>query len=287
MTVRLSYSQIDTFNACPKKHWYSRRYKSRQFNINFLIGNIIHEGLHLTYTNTEDLFNVLAVKFDEYVEKERETQIITEDTEKKLEEWKVIILGMIYAYNLKYAKFMEDHEHVFNEKEYIVDLGDDISIMLKIDNILRNKKSGELLVHEIKTTRDLNINYVNNIQRSVQASIYYHIGQMVPEFKPSAIVYDVLQKPSIRVKKTEEYQDYLVRLQAYYEDDPHAHLHMEMITNPAIKSDELIRMIKSVGKRIEADDAYKSWKDCGMCDFRKPCFNEDEPQWLLAFEERT
>ena len=145
MPVRLSYSQVDAYNACPRKHWYSRRYKSRAFNINFLIGNIIHEGLHLTYTGTEDLFNVLAKTFDEYVEKERATQIITEESEKKLEEWKVIILGMIYAYNLKYAKFMEDHEHVFNEKEYIVDLGDDISIMLKIDNILRNKKSGELL----------------------------------------------------------------------------------------------------------------------------------------------
>jgi CRISPR/Cas system-associated exonuclease Cas4 (RecB family) len=286
MSVRLSYSQVDTFNSCPKQHWYARRYKSRQFNINFLIGNIIHEGLHLTYTKTEDLFVLLAKKFDEYIEKERETQIITEESEKKLEEWKVIILGMIYAYNLKYAHFMEDHEHVANEQEYTLDLGNDITFLIKIDNVLRNIKTGELWVHEIKTTRELNENYIFGIQRSVQAACYYHLGQMVPDFRPKGIIYDVLQKPSIRVKKNEDYQDYLNRLQDYYEADPHAHLHMEMISAPAIKSEELLAMITDVGKRIDIGTSYKTWKDCGMCDFRKLCFNDDAPEWLLAFEER-
>ena len=284
--VRLSYSQVNQYNACPKQHWYARRYRSRQFNVNFLVGNIIHEGLHLTYTNTPDLFNELAKKFDEYMDKERETQMITEESEKKLEEWKVIILGMIYAYNLKYAKFMEDHEHVMNEAEYTIDLGDNITFLIKIDNILRNKKTGELWVHEIKTTRELNENYVNNIQRSVQAACYYHLGQLVEGFKPHGIIYDVLQKPSIRVKKTEQYQDYLTRLQQYYEDDPHAHLHMEMISNPGCKAEDLITMIKHVGRRIQAGEVYKTWKDCGMCDFRKPCFNDDAPEWLMQYEIR-
>ena len=286
MPIRLSYSQYDKYCRCPKMYEYSRLYKSRVFNINFFIGNIIHEGLHLTYARDQDLFEKLNKFFEESLEKERKNTMFSPETEQKIVEWRVIIIGMIYAYNMKYTEFMNDHELVHNEKEYIVDLGDGVTFLIKLDNILKNKANRHL-VHEVKTTRQLNEQYVYDIQYKVQPACYYYFGRMVGEFDPAGIVYDVLQKPSIRVKKGEEYVDYLDRLEEYYQKDPHAHLHMEKIDQPIIKEVDLIKSIKMVARRIENKEFEKTWKDCGKCEFRKPCFGDDAPEYLLAFERRS
>lgn len=285
MAVRLSYSQYDKYCACPKMYEYSRLYKTRTFNINYFVGNIIHEGLHLTYSKDVDMFEKLNKHFEETLEKERESTMFSPETEQKIVEWRVIIIGMIYAYNMKYKDFMNNHELVHNEKEYTVDLGDGVTFFIKIDNILKNKADRHL-VHEVKTTRQLNEQYVFDIQYKVQPACYYYFGRMVGEFDPVGIVYDVLQKPSIRVKKGEEYSDYLDRLEEYYQKDPHAHLHMEIINQPNIKEKDLIHSIKKVAEQIENKQFHKTWKDCNRCDYKKLCFNDDAPEYLLAFERR-
>ncbi len=284
--IRLSQSSYQMYLKCPKAwdYAYNKRLEKRIFNINFFVGNLIHEGLHMIYKKDEDIFSIMIKKVDEAVEQEREKHLFSPEEEKKLEEWKVIILGMLYAYSIKNGKFIDDHEHLHNELTHNIDLGDDVFFQIKIDNVLRNKE--KQFIHEIKTTRELNENYVAAIKTSVQIACYYHFGKMVEGFNPEGVIYDVLQKPSIRVKKDEAYEDYLARLQDYYEKEPDKHLWTEIVDEPAISREDLIASIKDVAERIKEGRFKPSFQTCGLCDYNKLCYNNDAPEFMMGYQKK-
>lgn len=286
--IRLSYSAMKAYLECPKKYEYSRRLTKDMFNFNFFVGNCIHEGMRMTYTGQKDIFNVFGKHVDDYIELQRKAHFFSPEGEQKLEEWRVIMLGMVFAYNNKYMEHIDNMSHIRNEAEYLVDITNDIKFLIKIDNILADKKTGRKFIHEIKTSRELTDNYVYKIQMDLQTSIYYHLGRMVPDFMPDGVIYDVLQKPSIKVKTTEEYKDYLHRLQAYYEVDPNAHLHMEFIDKPLINKGDLIANITDTGYRIQRSvyTGYfnKNQINCEFCDFKKLCLDGDQPEDLMSFK---
>lgn len=299
MKLRLSYSQLDKYLKCPKMYEYSRELEKRVFNWNFFVGTCIHEGMHYTYNKQENLFAELTFFIDSYIECLRIEHFFSPEDEQKLEEWKVIMLGMIYAYNIKYSDFISRHTLLprieENEHEFLVDIDEFTTFLIKLDNILISDEDyenqdikiikGDKLIHEIKTSRDLTANYVESIQTSLQVANYFHLGNTIKELGFKGIVYDVLQKPSIRVKKNELYQEYLIRLEQYYQEDPNVHLHMEFIDVPKIKKDELINTIIFVSKRIREKDFHKTWMWCNLCDFKKLCMSDDNDEFMLAYKK--
>lgn len=290
--IRLSQSSAKTYLECHKKFWYSYVLGIRLnvFNDKFFIGNMIHEGMHLSYKKDDDLFELLGLYYDYSVEKEYEKYLISPETENKFPEWRVIVLGMTYAYNIKNGKLIDDHEHIHNEKEYIVDLGEDVFFVIKLDNILKRRADGATIIHEIKTSRELNEAYVNEIRHQFQIGCYYWLGKRIQEFNPVGVVYDVLQKPSIRLKKNELRDDYLIRLEEYYQAEPDKHLWTEIFDEPGTTEKDIVDTIKSVAYGIRRGDFTKSFTSCGICDYKKLCRNNDNPAFMMPFtkkEEKT
>jgi CRISPR/Cas system-associated exonuclease Cas4 (RecB family) len=283
----LSYSRLKAYLQCPKayEYGYVKKLEKNVFNENFFVGNVIHEGLHLAYMRDEDLFVKLAGFFDDELERQRNLTMISPEQEQKLVEWKIIISGMIYAYCFKNGYFIGQHEHMHNEKEYIIDISSGVQFLIKTDNIIKNS-AGRVFVHEIKTTRQLNEQYVSAIQNSLQVACYYHLGRKVPEFMPAGIIYDVLQKPTIRVKKTEDYQEYLDRLNDYYQEEPDKRLYMEIINEPRITHDDLIQTIESVASGISDEMFHKSFMNCNQCDYPRLCYNNDAPEHMIMFRTK-
>lgn len=286
--IRLSQSSAKSYLTCPHQFWYSYILKLQlnMFNDKFFIGNMIHEGMHLSFIKDKDLFEMLGLYYDYSVEKEYEKYLISDEISNKFPEWKVIVLGMIYAYNIKNGKLIDDHEHIHNEKEYIIDLGDDVYFVIKLDNILRRRSDGANVIHEIKTSRELNSSYVNEIAYQVQIASYYWLGKRIAEFNPKGIVYDVLQKPSIRLKKNESHEDYILRLEEYYQVEPDKHLWTEILPEPGISEKELLRSLKYVAAGIRRGDFHKTWVGCGICDYKKPCRNDDAQEYLMPYTKK-
>lgn len=282
--IRLSQSSLTTYLKCPKMFWYAyiKRLEKRIFNINFFVGNVTHEGMHLTYRKDDNFFELLGKYFDQTLEQEREKHLFSPEEEAKIEEWKIIILGMIYAYNMKNHKLIQEHTHIKNEQEIILTLAEDLEFVIKIDNILQNT-AGEHFIHEVKTTRELNENYVDAIKYQIQVAIYYYLSQMIDGFKPRGIIYDVLQKPSIRLKKGERREQYLDRLEAYYSFEPDKRLWTEVIEKPGFTKEDVMTTIFNVRDAIKEQRFHKSYQSCGMCDFKKLCVNEDSPEFMLAY----
>jgi hypothetical protein len=289
----LTYSRVDKYLDCPRAYWYMyiRRLQIRKFNWNFFVGHLVHAGLHLAFIKDDDIFNKLDKLYEESVKIERKTTLFSPEEEQTLEEWRIIILGMIYAYCIKYAHFIDTHEHIHNEKELMFFIEVDteykyIPFRIHVDNIILSKEFQKLLVHEAKTARQLTDNYVWAVQTKMQPAIYYHLGREIVWFYPEGIVYDILQKPSIRVKKNEQYGEYLDRLETYYHDEPDKHLWMEIINEPAIHKADLINTIKYVYEGINNQQFHKSWRTCGLCDYYKLCFADNEDEHIMMYKHK-
>ena len=263
--IRLSYSSIALFLKC-RHAWYLRYikgYEKIKVHIPFIMGDCIHYGLHKIYLKEDNYVEDTLKYLEERKQELRDNLVMSTHLEEELIKAQYIIEGMLVGYVEKHGEFINETTHIVNEKEDLYEVAPGIKILVKLDNILENE--GKKYNHEIKTTTRLTVEYVNAIMTDLQTGIYYSVYNEI--YKPlDGIIYDVLKKPTIRVKQNETVTEYLQRLIQWYKETEGV-FHMEKIKYPILKKGEIFNLIKVVAndilRCIDIDNEfYKNYTSC-------------------------
>lgn len=295
--LRLSYSAIGCFLECKRMYYFSRvkRLERISFKGHFILGNAMHEGLFQIYTKNKYFLRDAMKFFNKEKQKVRKEISLQPYEEQMLYEQEPIIKGMLTAYQEVHKKHIRSMKHIENEYELTFDIDDNTAIVIKVDNLLREKK--DKYIHEVKTTRTLSKEYVKGIKNDLQTSIYFHVYNAAPENKNdklTGICYDVIQKPSIRLKKKENKQQFIVRLFEYYTGSNKSQLfYIEKIKKLLLSKHDIFNLIIKVSKDIRAcksiDDFYPNYKFCyvySRCEFYDICHFGENSVTMANFRVR-
>ena len=297
ISMQLSYSSIGMYLDCKRKYWwkYIRGIVPIKFNKAYLVGGVVHHGIFQLYAKNPNAIEETMQYFYDEVQVLRESKAnMSADVEQSLVEQEYVIRGILGAYLQRYEDIIAATVHHENEHELTFSVTPDIKIIASLDNLL---DSGDgKLVHEIKTTKSLTPEYVKNIQNSLQACMYFHgYNQEHPNDQLIGIMYDVIKKPSIRLKKSESYDAYLNRLLEYYEDPKNPDLfYMEIIKFPLLGKKRVYETVEGVGNEIITNKEDRSKYYCNdkfcyvysRCEYYDICHYGENPSTLMNFKDR-
>lgn len=314
MSERMSYSSMKKLLKCEYAWWfgYIRKLVKRQWKIEFEVGDAFQLGVyHLMDKMPLEEVLVIVNKFiDKRLKLLRGDFSMSTKDEQTFIEMKIIIEGMLAGYAKRYHRDFGVERHVGNEVESLVRVSKESKILIKLDNILEvNKK---WYIHEGKAWRSLNEYVVENTKNSFQTATYFHGHNMNMEngideivvgndrkgnpikIKPklfSGIIFDVVMKPSIRIKKGETYRGYLGRLKTYYQgSDASTKFFKEMKKEPMIDRKSWIQTVNECSFRMgeirDGRDPVKSYQDCNWCDFYEPCYHGEKREIMGMYKEK-
>lgn len=288
----VSYSSITEFQNCRKRYYFSRilgyTYKYQQPQ--FAIGQFFHLGLNNIYAKKKNPID-RTLKVYKITLKMWEKKLMLPPTKREeFYRFEAILYGMLKAYAAKYKSFIKKTKLFGSEIEINYTTKQGTLFVGNVDNILIIKD--KYYLHEVKTTKSLTMDYVKGIKTDLQAAFYMNaFNKSRKDIKISGLIYDVIMKPSIRLKKTETEQAFIERLYEYYmERSSHELFYMEKINRPVIKSSKLLSIIDGVQSDInvckESGVYYENYKYCfiwGRCEFYDMCFNGENSTTTANF----
>lgn len=295
----MSVSSVQDWMVCKRLYYYKRikKYEKTAYNLPFIVGRVVHEGLAAVLAKKPNAIEIMTAVY----KKERKLAIdafgLNPEQIEELDMQEYTTKGMLLAYRTKYAKMIQDMKLMGSEIEGAVDLGNDVTFVIKLDNIVkvRNKK----ILHELKTTKMITPDYVKRIQTDLQTAVYFHFHNIIFEDeKIEEVMYDVIRKPSIHRKKAsknkpaESKEAYLERLQEWYKKpDDMSVFHIERFKTPGITEEAVINTVVKVSEEMlrskEKDDYYQDFDKChsyygDVCPMYDLCHNGGETKENLV-----
>jgi hypothetical protein len=252
---------------------------------------VVHEGLAAVLAKKSKAIEIMT----EVYKKERKAAIqqfgLNPEQIEELDMQEFTTKGMLLAYRTKYAKMIADMKLLGSEVEGAIELGNDVTFVIKLDNIVkvRSKK----ILHELKTTKEITPDYVKRIQTDLQTAAYFHFHNIIwPDDPIQEVMYDIIRKPSIRRKKASKYKpaetksQFLERLQEWYKKpDDMSVFHIERFKTPGITEDAVVNTVVKVSEEMlqckEEDDYYQDFDKCsayygGQCSYYELCHSGGE-----------
>lgn len=300
MGLHMSVSSVQDWLVCRRLYYYKRikKYEKTSYNLPFIVGRVVHEGLAAVLSKSIDpktkKSNAIEIMSAVY-RKERKLAIDTfglnPEQIEELDMQEFTTKGMLLAYQTKYAKMISDMRLLGSEVEGAIELGNDVTFVIKLDNIVkvRNRK----ILHELKTTKQITPDYVKRIQTDIQTAVYFHFHNIIwPEDPIQEVMYDVIRKPSIHRKKASKHKPaetklaFLERLQEWYKKpDDMSVFHIERFKTPGIEEDAVVNTVVKVSEEMlrckEKEDYYQDFDKCsayfgGQCDYYELCHQGGE-----------
>lgn len=304
--LHISVSSLQDFMTCRRLYYYKRikKYEKIAYNLPFIVGRVVHVGMAALLSKSVDpktkKSDALVLMKSEF-KKERDTAmkafVLTAEQIEKLNMQEETIQGMLLAYEQKYKKMIQDMSYLGGEVEGALQFSDDVTFVIKMDNIVKIR--AKKILHELKTTKMITPDYVARIQTDIQTAIYFHFHNIIFEDeKIDEVMYDVIRKPSIKQKKKESKQEFLVRLQQWYNkpDDANSAFHVERFKEPKIAADDVINTVEKVSKEMlmakTKEDYYQDFDKChsyygDVCPYYIICHEGGEsPANLLQYGVR-
>lgn len=281
--VKLSPYLINDFLSCKRKYWYKyvEKIEVRVFNMYFFVGSVVHSVIHHMYRDKELDLNVLHVLFNNKLAKDRKKYHFNPTVDQKVMDTKPLIIAMMKGYYYHNQKDILASDQLLNEFKFKVKLDNDIVLSGIADNVLI--KDSKRYLHEIKSTRVLTRDYVLSVQNNLQVAFYYYALNLLFSKKwgkpLDGIIYDIIQKASIKQKKGESKSKFNSRLEAYYGLNPGS-MYMEIIKEPLRLKDEFFNTINKIAKFLkdhpdDKNEYYTSDSFCNVysrCEFYNECY---------------
>ncbi len=290
----LSYSAIACFMDCRRKYYfqYIRGLEKIQYVVYYLIGNMVELGVSLLFAKDKQYKSKVLTAYKKAKQELRGKMSLTVNQEQELNEQEQVIVGIIEAYSLVHSKYLKTIIHKQEQHKDYIEF-DKFQVCIKIDNLIKVKKN--LFLHELKTTKTLTPDYVKGIKNDLQTALYFHLYNLKNTKHPLAgIVYDVIQKPSIRQKQKETKSEYILRLKEWYQGEDNVDkYYIETIEKPLIDKDRLFNIITKVGEDILSckllEDFYPNERFCYVyrrCDFYDICHEGEKKELMVNFKQR-
>jgi hypothetical protein len=291
--LHISVSSLDDFLTCRRLYYYKRikKYEKMMYSIPFLVGKVVHTGIANLMEKKKDAIKLMI----DYFKKEKKiiNDTFTLSTEKlqEVNEQEYVTKGMVEAYAKKYGKMLSDAKHLKSEVEGALQIADNVTFVIKLDNLLSIR--GKKILHELKTSKYITPEYIKMIQTDRQTTIYFRFYNIIFEKYPiQEIMYDVIRKPSIRQKKTESYPAYLKRLSEWY-DKPEdmSKFHVERFKEPIVSEDAIVNTVTKVADEMlrckTKEDYYENHDSCAsyygdICPYYELCHKGGETKENLV-----
>lgn len=290
----VSYSSIGNFRKCPRYYYwkYIRRLEKSTFTLPFIVGRIMHHGIQTLFSKPENAEKEIRKKFKEEAQDAREKfpQMSTWD-EEGLAAQEYLTTGMLAAFRIYFSKFLGATKHIATEKTLKYAFSKKVTVVGKIDNIVANR--GLKWIYELKNLKSLDMDRIRAIKTDPQSALYLEVyNRQEPKKKRlDGIIYKIIRKPSIRMKKKESRREFNIRLGAWYQDQSDGlKFHLERIKGSFINGDAVVNTVEKVAEQIldcdrEKENYFQDFSYCihdwGFCQFYDLCHGDEKKNVVL------
>ena len=303
--ITLSQSIVKSLLSCEQKAFYGhiKHLEKRKWKKYYVEGNVFQYGIYRLMVNKDikKSEKEMQKKLAEIKKEIRSNLSVSPTDEREFVEIASAMTGMLKGYSKKYAKDIKIEKHIGNEVNIVYPITKDVQFGCQMDNILAIKDKWYL--HEGKAWKYLNDSRLNALASDLQINTYFLLHNafykkaktsQLNKLKPfSGVIFDAVQKPSIRHTNGETYRGYLKRLEAYYSGvGSDEKFFKEVIRNPEIKLDDLLHTIKICAKRfkrlLDGKRPVKAFTECSRydgCDFYELCFHGETKKNLSMYRQ--
>lgn len=270
----LSASRIRCFKECRRKYWfrYVEKLEPVTKALPLVLGKAVHTGLEILDKgkSLEEAKAAIMLQYEDWPEED--AGILPDHA-----------LSIVEGYH-EYVK--PDWKTLDLESRFEVSCGKGRRLIGYFDGII--ERNGHTYILERKTARTVDENYLHNLLWDEQASIYaYAASELGLEIK--GILYDIIQKASIRQKKNEIETAFVKRLQEWYKDPSRYTRHLVTRNNSQLEA--LANDVRDVALDITVTEREQRWyrnpAACQIfgCPFRSICL-EDTPEARTEFQTK-
>lgn len=211
---RWSHSRLQTLLDCPMKykHKYKNRMSTRGIIIPFLVGTAVHQfkETHYQFRGKKPKLALSRAKkeFDKVLSKEKKN--LSSDQIHDISCQAAMVEGICRAYPKHYKDDFRRFKVFLTEQTAEIMLGDEVYHGY-IDCLVQDVH-GDWWVLETKTAAQINASYLDKVQIDSQVTGYMWLAREILGEFPKGVIYDVIKKPGIRLKKAETKQAYTRRV---------------------------------------------------------------------------
>lgn len=219
--MKFSHSKIQTYLDCHRKfqHYYLRRVTLRKRPTYFVLGEAIHKFIEMFY-RTQDV--ELAKRQIEQVFKSVDKTLMGREETHNHEVDKNIALGIAAAYPKFYNQDFDEFNKFLTEQEFEwkfprwhdAQKDEDIPTYRGKIDLLVQDHAGDWWLVETKTAsaQTLTPDYFERVKLDSQVMGYMWSAKYILGVFPRGVIYNVIKKPSIRLKKGESLAEFQRRV---------------------------------------------------------------------------
>lgn len=276
----ISYSAIRTFCNCRKafKFRYLDRIESIKRADYFSFGSVIHSCLE-AYYNGKRYKEIIDVNYPDTI------------IDKKQEYSEALASAMMKGYVKKYDDDLMNFKVIGTEIDFELPIINPLTkrrsrkynLHGKIDMVI--KKDGGLWIVEHKTASQVYAGYIDRLWHDLQIAIYLVKYEELTGLKIDGIIYNVIKKAQIKLKKTETIDEFKERLSEKYMTDPDMFFRTEIFIDEERKL-EVKRELWNIAKAMNTDNIFKNRSQCyifGECEYFKICNSNDNPMVIQNY----
>ena len=287
MSLIESGSSLAVFRTCPKKYEfeYDMRLSTKSYPSAMGLGSFVH-GLVEDYRkhNSSGFVNAIREFRTKFPAAEEQ---ITADIQKAQS---IFRAWMLYWESVDSESFGENNmafSEVETEWAYELPNGKHVG---KRDGYLQNTKTGKHYLYELKTSAASGEeNYIHRLGLDHQISA--NITALQKEGKPvDGVLYDIIFKPMIRLKKGETAAEFSERFAATMLAEPEAYFKRVLVDRLPHALEQYNEETNQVFGLIEAGYRYRNTSACmkfnSLCPFFNACMDPGIPELLNDFNKR-
>jgi hypothetical protein len=281
---QLSYSGIRTFCNCRRAYYwkYIKDIESIKRADYFSFGSMIHECLESFYKKID--YNKLFL--ENYPE---------HSSDEKQAKYYGMGIGMMQGYEAKYSDDLSLFDVIGTELEFEVPIinpatgrhSRKFTLRGKIDGII--SLNGKYWILEHKTAAKADTNYLDTLWHDLQITLYAVAYEMMSGVKIEGILYNILKKTGLRLKKSESLEEYKERIIEQYITDPEMYLRSEIILGSRRKLD-VVKELWDITQAANTNNLHKNRSQCqgmyGSCEYFKICNSGDNPLIIENYYKR-
>lgn len=202
--MKFNNSRLQQYLTCPRafKHRYLVGVVAKKRPTYFVFGEAIHKFIEMYY-RTKDA--ALSLRQVEQVFKAVDRSLLNREETHELECDMQTALGIATAYPLFYKQDFDEFKNFLTEQTFTIPVGDTGHEYFGTIDALLQDHAGDWWILETKTAsaQTLNDAYFEHIKIDSQVAGYMYGAKHLLGSFPRGIIYNVVKKPSIRLKNGE------------------------------------------------------------------------------------
>lgn len=289
--MRGSYSKISTFTSCRRSYYYSYilKIEPRISPDYFIIGAAAGDALQKLYGG--ELKGDFRAQLLADIEARAAKHFLTTKEVARLAKLKATISGMIGGYFAHYGEEIKKTKLLAKELKIEFPIGKHV-VAGRLDMLL--EVAGKRIVDEDKTCSNID-QFIQDMEMSLQVPIYL-LGLEHAGIKFDEARYNLIKKPTIRLKKKETVEEFAKRCTTVYFEDPVKYFHRQplriedhLLEKAKVEIEQTLDEMELLheGKLSREVRNRRNCSKGSQCAFRLLCLEGESPETMQFYQKRV